>query len=337
VAVTVAPGDLALPMHLPADATPTAAQAAAAPIAPYVAGWLALGLGDGRPCPAAAPHAGPDVEGRFVVVTWRASCPEAIGALALDFHGFFAVDARHEAILTVHAAGDDAEPAIVRATEPTITMRAGETPSLLAWVRLGMHHIYSGRDHISFVLALLLVVMLAHGAGWVTRSPLDTAKRTATIVTAFTIAHSLSLIAASLGWVSLPGRFVESAIALSIVYTAIENLIAPGTRWRYALAFGFGLVHGLGFASALEARLPPTHVIAPLLGFNVGVELGQLTIVLVALPLFYLAARGLGATRYRRVLLPILSSVILVFGLNWLIARAFQIAPPLPWPWLVGS
>jgi hypothetical protein len=337
VAITVAPGDLVEPMHLPADATPTAAQAAAAPIAPYVAGWLALALGDGRACPAAVAHASPDLDGRFVVVAWRATCPAAIDALALDFHGFFAVDARHEAILTVHAAGDDAEPAIVRATEPVITMRAGETQSLLAWVRLGMHHIYSGRDHISFVLALLLVVMLAHGTGWTTRSPLDTAKRTATIVTAFTIAHSLSLIAASLGWVSLPGRFVESAIAASIVYTAIENMIAPATRWRYALAFGFGLVHGMGFASALEALLPPTHVIAPLLGFNLGVELGQLTIVLVALPLFYLAARGLGAARYRRVLLPILSSLILVFGLNWLIARAFQIAPPLPWPWLVGS
>lgn len=337
VAFTVAPYDLVVPMQLPAEALPTAAQAAAAPIAPYVAAWLAVALDDGRACPAAAARAQPDLDGRFVVVTWRVACPDAIGALALDFHGFFAVDARHEAIVSVHAVGEEAEPAIVRSADPVLAIRAGETPSLLAWVRLGMHHIYSGKDHISFVLALLLVVMLARGDGWETRAPLATAKRTATIVTAFTIAHSLSLIAASLGWVSLPGRFVESAIALSIVYTAIENMIAPATRWRFALAFGFGLVHGLGFASALEALLPPTHVIAPLLGFNVGVELGQLTIVLVALPLLYLAARGLGAARYRRALMPILSSVILVFGLNWLIARAFQIAPPLPWSWLVGS
>ena len=338
VAITVAPADLVEQMHLPTEATPTAAQAAAAPIAPFVAAWVTLALADGRACPAATPHAQPDPDGRFVVVGWRVACPETIASLAFDFRAFFALDQRHEAILTVHAVGDDGEPAIVRAADPTITMRAGETQSLLAWVRLGMHHIYSGRDHVSFVLALLLVVMLSRGSdAWAVRGPWDTAKRTATIITAFTIAHSLSLIGASLGWVSLPGRFVESAIALSIVYTAIENMAAPATRWRYLLAFGFGLVHGLGFASALETLLPPTHVIAPLLGFNVGVELGQLTIVLVALPLLYVCARPVGAVRYRRWLMPILSSVILLFGLNWLIARAFQIAPPIPWTWLVGS
>jgi hypothetical protein len=339
VAITVAPADLVEQMHLPTEAQPTAADAVAVrEIRSFVASWVSIALGDGRACPASAPHAHVDPDGRFVVVTWQVGCPESINALAFDFTPFFAVDQKHEVILTVHAIGEEAEPAIVRANNPTITMRAGETQSLLAWVSLGMHHIYSGRDHISFVLALLLVVMLVRAGGsasggaesegardrqWRTRTPWDTAKRTATIVTAFTIAHSLSLIAASLGWVRLPSRFVESAIALSIVYTAVENIVVPGTRWRYALAFGFGLVHGLGFASALEELLPATHVLAPLLGFNVGVELGQLTIVLVALPLFYTASRALGAARYRTWVMPILSSAIFAFGLNWLIERAF--------------
>ena len=329
IAVTVAPADLVEPMGLPTDAQPTAKQAIAdAHVAPYVAKWLALSIDD-RACLASSARTRLDPEKRFVVIKWEASCPEAITALSLDFHGFFAIDARHEAILTVHHAGDDAEPAIVRAADPVVTMHAAETQSLFAWVRLGMDHIYAGKDHICFVLALLLVVMLARGGGVL--PPLETAKRTGAIITSFTVAHSLSLIAASLGWVALPGRFVETAIAASIVYTALENLVAPTTRWRFALAFGFGLVHGLGFASALSELLPPTHVIAPLLGFNVGVELGQVTIVLVALPLFYGAARALGPARYRRMLMPVLSSVILVFGLNWLIARGFQIPPLLPW------
>ncbi len=337
VAVTVAPSDLDEPLHLPSDARPSAAEAAAGPVAPFVAAWLAIGLADGRACPPTPPRAHVDPDGRFVVVGWRVACPADIAALALDLRAFFAVDQQHEAIVTVHDAGAEGEPAIVRAPSPILTLRAGETQSLLAWVSLGMHHIYGGRDHICFVLALLLVVMLDRNGGWAVRTPWQTAKRTGAIVTAFTIAHSLSLIAASLGWVSLPGRFVESAIALSIAYTAIENMIAPVTRWRFALAFGFGLVHGLGFASSLADLLPPTHVIAPLLGFNLGVELGQLTIVLVALPVFYGCARALGAARYRSRLMPVLSSVILLFGLNWLIARAFQIAPPVPWRWLVGS
>jgi HupE / UreJ protein len=328
VSVTVHPADLNEAMHLPADAQPTAAQAVADPgVAPYVEKWLAFATE--RPCLAASARTRLDPEQRFVVVAWEISCSDDIAALRVDFAGFFAVDQAHEAILTVHAAGDVGDPTVVRAGAPVIVMRAGESQSLLAWVGLGMHHIYSGKDHISFVLALLLVVML--GDGGTVRGGVDTGRRTAAIVTAFTVAHSLSLIAASLGWVSLPSRFVESAIAASIVYTAIENLVVPATRWRFLLAFGFGLVHGMGFASALADLLPPTHVIPPLLGFNVGVELGQLTIVLVALPLFYAAARCTGYRRYRRVVMPVLSSVILVFGLNWLISRGLAIPPLLPW------
>src|SRR5262249_6437503 len=158
---------------------------------------------------------------------------------------------------------------------------------------------------------------------WETRPVVPTLRSTATVITAFTVAHSISLIAASLGWVHLPSRVVESLIALSIAYTAAENIVHPDVRWRFALAFGVGLIHGLGFASVLSELLPPKDIILPLLCFNVGVEIGQLTIVLVALPLFYVAARRFGAWRYRTTLMPILSSVILVLGLNWLVARAF--------------
>jgi hypothetical protein len=145
------------------------------------------------------------------------------------------------------------------------------------------------------------------------------------VITAFTIAHSVSLISASLGWVHLPSRFVESMIALSIAYTAIENVVRPDVPWRFWLTFGFGLVHGLGFASTLSVLLPPRGVIVPLLCFNVGVELGQLTIVVVALPAFYVIARALGAGVYRRTLMPVISGGIFVLGALWLLERAFEV------------
>jgi len=176
------------------------------------------------------------------------------------------------------------------------------------------------------VLALLLVVMLMRdGREWQIRPPLATLRRTATIITAFTVAHSLSLIAASLGWVQLPSRLVESLIAVSILYTAIENIVHPDVRWRFVLTFGFGLVHGLGFASVLQVMLPPDHIIAPLLGFNLGVEIGQLVIVLIALPLAWLAARELGAERYRRGAMPALSIAIAALAMKWLIERVFVV------------
>jgi hypothetical protein len=168
-------------------------------------------------------------------------------------------------------------------------------------------------------------MLVRRGDGWDVRPPVATLRRTATIVTAFTVAHSLSLIAASLGWVRLPGRLVESLIAVSILYTAIENLVRPDVRWRFALTFGFGLMHGLGFASVLAVLLPPDHVIAPLLGFNLGVEIGQLVIVATALPLVWLAARELGAERYRRGAMPVLSVALAALAIKWLIERAFAV------------
>lgn len=325
VAFTLAPGDVVAPLGLPPDAQPTLAAAVAHPGVPaYVAGWLRLATDDGAACAAGAARAAPDADGKFVVVTWRATCAHAIaGALRVDFAPFFAVDGKHQAIVTLTGAdGARGEPAIVRAEQPALALVAGERPSILAWIRYGMDHIYSGRDHIAFVLALLLVVALARaGAGWEVRPLGATLRRTATIITAFTVAHSISLILASLGYVTLPSTFVESAIAVSIAYTAVEDIAKPDVRWRFALTFAFGLVHGLGFASALAELLPPDHVLAPLLAFNVGVELGQLSIVLVALPLLWLLARELGAARYRRTAMPLLASAIFVLGVVWLVER----------------
>ncbi len=317
IAVKVAPGDVTEPLGLAADSKPSVAEATTPAVAAFVAHWIAA-QSYGQACTAGAPAAKPDEEGKWVVVTWSVTCPRI--ATDLDFHAFFAVDQRHVAIVHVEPSGHDA---IARADSPMLSLQGA--PSLLAWVREGMNHIYTGRDHISFVLALLLVVMLVRDPAWHVRKPLATLRATATVITAFTIAHSVSLISASLGWVHLPSRFVESAIAASIAYTAIENIIRPDVPWRFYLTFAFGLVHGLGFASTLSVLLPPSGVIVPLLCFNLGVELGQLTIVFLALPVFYVVARALGAAAYRRTVMPAISVGIFVLGAVWLIERVFAV------------
>jgi hypothetical protein len=207
-----------------------------------------------------------------------------------------------------------------------IAAAAPPPSTLLAYVRTGVDHIFGGRDHVAFILALLLVVLLARdpGGDW-RQKPLPAALRTtAGIVTAFTVAHSLTLIAASLGWVRLPSRLVECLIAVSIVYTAIEDIVRPDVRWRFALTFGFGLVHGLGFASVLARLLPPHDVVVPLLAFNVGVELGQLAIVALVLPLLLVGARR-SASGYRRVVVVGGSALIGLFGMLWLVDRVFDV------------
>jgi hypothetical protein len=323
VRFAVAPADLTAPLGLPDTGAPSAAAAAVPVAAAYVAGWLALSLPEGGACEPAPPRAAPDPDGKLVAVTWDAACPEPIERLRIDLAAFFAVDARHVALVTLHAPGAAVDPHVVRADRSAVELHSGQSPPLAAWIAHGAHHIFGGPDHVCFVLALLLVVAIERRAsGWQLRRPLAALRSTAAIVTAFTVAHSLTLAAAALGWVRLPSRLVESAIAASILYTAIENVVRPDARHRFAMTFGFGLVHGLGFASVLEARLPPEHAIVPLAGFNLGVELGQLAIVAIALPLFAALAWTLGADRYRRIALLSAAVPLGVIAMWWLIERA---------------
>jgi hypothetical protein len=143
---------------------------------------------------------------------------------------------------------------------------------------------------------------------------------TAKVVTAFTLAHSVTLSVAAFGIVELPSRFVESAIAASVVVAAINNIYPVITRRLWVVAFVFGLIHGFGFASVLsEFGLPPDRKLVALLAFNVGVELGQLTIVAAVLPVLFLARRTIAYTRF---VMPLGSVVISVVALIWFIERA---------------
>jgi hydrogenase/urease accessory protein HupE len=251
-------------------------------------------------------------------------CPRPMVEIAVDYDLFFDLDPLHIGLLRVENRGFPLTEAASR-----FVWTIGEPPpsSLLAFLASGVDHIFFGPDHILFLVSLLLMAVITRGpGGWRLRPVREGLAYTAIIVTSFTVAHSVTLIGAALGWFELPERLVESVIAASIVYVAVENVVRPDPPRRYLVTFVFGLIHGLGFASMLRPLLPPEGVVLPLLAFNVGVELGQLAIVAVAVPLLYLLARGLTADRYRRQALPVGGALLAAAGLLWLLERALDIA-----------
>ena len=263
---------------------------------------------------------------RFARVELAVVCPGPIRTIGLEYDLFFDLDRRHIGFVSVGRG-------TFQLTAPDDTRLewdiGGEVDSGLGgFVVSGVWHILDGLDHILFLMSLLLmaVVVRTGGGGGVAVRPLRQAiSYTGGIVTSFTVAHSFTLIGAALGWFELPSRLVESLIAASIVFVAVDNAIRLDPPRRYLVTFCFGLVHGLGFASMLRPLLPPSEVVMPLLAFNVGVELGQLGIVLVAMPLLYLAIRALGPARYRRVVLPLGAVVLGGLGFIWLVERAFGV------------
>jgi hydrogenase/urease accessory protein HupE len=187
-------------------------------------------------------------------------------------------------------------------------LRAGQGTKFLAvsghFVGLGVEHILSGLDHVLFVLALLI------GAGNV-RTVLK-------VATAFTVAHSLTLVAAATEWVVVPPSVVEPAIALSIVAVALQNILQREPKHRLVLVFGFGLLHGLGFAAGLSfGEEISWRLITSLLAFNVGIEVGQAAVILIAAPLLLLLRRR----SWSRPAQWTASGVIALCGVVWSVGR----------------
>jgi hypothetical protein len=207
----------------------------------------------------------------------------------------------------------DAEPDYLFDTEYAAAESGGParggslTQALARFFRLGIDHIFLGYDHICFLIALLVVSRF---------------RELFKIVTSFTVAHTITLILASLQIVRLPPRLVECAIAATIVYVAVENLTRASLKHRWLLTFGFGLIHGLGFANVLiELGLPTAGRVRCLLAFNLGVEAGQLAIVTAAFPLVLL----IGRSRHARKIRAGISGAVALFGLGWLVDRVFGI------------
>jgi hypothetical protein len=219
-----------------------------------------------------------------IVQRWRIQVPGGLQDKPIAFPGLSAnrIDVL---VRLVRADGSEQVVRVLPAqTEVIVEGSPGPFEVAKTYTALGIHHILVGVDHLLFVLSLLLIVV---------------AGRLVATITAFTVAHSLTLGAATLGWVSIPGPPVEATIALSIMFLAMEILrvregrVSLTARRPWLVAFTFGLLHGLGFAGALaEVGLPATSIPLALLCFNIGVEIGQLMFVAAVLLAMWLG-RGL--------------------------------------------
>jgi hypothetical protein len=260
----------------------------------------------------------------FMIVPFSGICKALGEQLQVGYDLMFEHDAQHRALIDVRRGGDvysgvtSPESRVLLFSAGTKSLRA----TILAYILQGAHHIWIGYDHILFLLSLLLPAVLTRRKNeWLPVDGLAEAFwSTAKIVTAFTLAHSVTLSVAAFRVVELPSRFVESAIAASVLVAAINNIYPVITRRLWAVAFTFGLVHGFGFASVLnEFGLPPHRKLAALLAFNIGVELGQLTIVAAVLPVLFFARRTIAYTRF---VMPGGSIIISMIAFVWFIERA---------------
>ncbi|WP_432260638.1 HupE/UreJ family protein [Cupriavidus sp. TMH.W2] len=267
-------------------------------------------------------------DGTYAVLTFTGQCPRAGPTLALDYRLFEGLDPQHRGLLNFVENGQS-RSVVFSADAPQRIVgddSGGRLRQFATYLNEGVWHIWTGFDHILFLLSLLLpAVLIRDRHTWRPGASFRGAFVEVTkVVTAFTVAHSATLTLAALSIVVLPSRLVESGIALSVVLAALNNLFPLVASGRWLAAFGFGLLHGFGFAGALyDLGLPTGSLALSLAGFNLGVEAGQLAIVLVFLPLAF----GLRATwAYRRVMFAGGSVVTATVAMVWLIERAFNVA-----------
>ncbi|QTR44688.1 HupE/UreJ family protein [Thiothrix litoralis] len=267
-------------------------------------------------------------DGGYAVVMMNAGCPAtASGALQVEYSLLFDIDPTHRGILLDQRADSGAASYIFSTDHPTqelTVQNSGWLSVLLTYIREGVYHILIGFDHLLFISMLILpaVLVLKQRQWEQVESFRPALMNLLKVITAFTVAHSITLSLAVLGVVDLPSRLVEAAIALSIIVVAVNILYPIITHDHWKLAFVFGLLHGFGFASVLrDLQMPAGAMAEALFGFNIGVELGQLLLVLLVFPLAYL----LRPTRFYRVgVLNGAASITVVLAGMWFVERAFN-------------
>jgi hypothetical protein len=245
------------------------------------------------------------------VLDMALSCPKTTGALAIHDDWPEVMGAHFQTVMSVRVPGRPSVEFVFLEDhrDAALDLATAAGTGWFTFIAMGVEHILGGIDHLLFLLALLA---LARGL-W----------QTVTIVTGFTVAHSITLSLAVLGVVDVPSRIVEPLIAASIVWVAVENLLAPsGIGRRWLIAAIFGLIHGLGFASALtELDLARDALARALVGFNVGVELGQIAFVIVVMPPLAWASRPGRLPRLPQFL----SLVVAAVGTVWLVLRLLAV------------
>jgi hypothetical protein len=296
-----------------ADGLLSASELAAEGVARRAVGERLRIEGPGGACVLESATLAPEEEDG-VLFDARYACGQ--GERTAELGAFFAaLPAGHRQAAFVHAPGGAPREALLHAGASTLALGSAEVRAAPAsrievardYVVLGVEHIWFGIDHVVFLLGLVLIG--------------GRLRDVVAMATAFTVAHSITLALAVLELVVPSGALIEPLIALSVAYVGVENLrgTEPKTRWRITAAFG--LVHGFGFAGALaEVGLPQESVPLALLSFNVGVELGQLAILAVVVPLL---ARLHAKRWFRERAVPVLSGAIVFVGLGWFVERVF--------------
>lgn len=289
------------------DGRAKALAAATGPLGDYLGERLQLFL-DGAACDQQI--VGTSVtrreEAPYAAVDLTFACPGGTGAHEVRYDVLAETDAVVEDHSNVvdYRIGEHAGQTVLDWDNARFTV--GDTSlwrSVARFGETGVEHILSGADHVLFVLALLI------GA--------TTRRQVVGVLSMFTLAHSITLISALLGWVSVPARVVEPLIALSIAFVALENLLGPSRR-RYPAIFAFGLLHGLGFAGSLRvSEAIGWDLVASLLGFNVGIEVGQALLALVAVPLLLLVRR----LRHADAVLRGATVLVALLGTVWFVER----------------
>jgi len=248
------------------------------------------------------------VDGHYVWLPFTATCGMA-QKLYFDYRLLQAIDPSHRGLLTLTAWGTT-QTAVLKGKQSIALDHPSAWLAFAEYLKTGVWHIWSGIDHLLFLLSLLLPVVLRR------RPFLNILK----VVTAFTLAHSITLSLAAFDVVRLPSRLTESVIAASIIVAALNNIFPKVTEGRWRIAFAFGLLHGFGFASVLaDMGLPPGARAISLVSFNLGVELGQLAVVLAVMPVAY-AVRA--TPFYRHTVMQWGSSAIATLALVWFVQRA---------------
>jgi hypothetical protein len=255
-------------------------------------------------------------DGAYVVFAFDLRCPATVDTLTVTDTLLFDVDAQHRGLVRLQGEGESWN--IFTAEQRTRALSwTPVSPTQQLWLALeqGVHHILIGWDHLAFLFALLLPsVYRRSGGAWVPVASLrQSLVEVLKVVTSFTVSHSITLALAAFGVLAPEPKWVEVAIAVSVVLAAMNNLVPVLPEGRWVLAFGLGLMHGFGFVSAL-ADLGGTSLWVSVLGFNLGVEVGQTAIVACFVPLAFVLRR---TVLFRRLVLPGGSLLILCAALWW--------------------
>jgi HupE / UreJ protein len=301
-----------------------------ADIAAYALARLAVESGGAR-CPTSPVEQLIDrhSDGAYTVLRFVADCPGAINSLELTYSLLWDLDALHRGLVQVQS-GDLSQTSVFSPERRTWHIAPGG-PNLgqqfRTYLREGVWHIWIGIDHILFLLCLVLPAAWRRGEGSEEpgRPGAPVLIEVVKVVSAFTVAHSITLGLAVLGVIDLPARLVEAAIAASIVLAALNNVYPIVTGRLWLVAFGFGLIHGIGFASALAGlALPRGGLVLALLSFNLGVELGQLGLVALFFAVCW-ALRRLEIA-WPRWAAPLPAGAIAAIAALWFFERAFGVA-----------